>query len=112
MFSAFSLFFSEIRKLIVPPHMAYGEKGHPPVIPGDATLTFVIECLQITKRPWAVLSSGTRQFAMLLGAIVVVGLLVYEVVKKARAEEDEGKKKKKEKKEMKDNRKKNTKKGK
>ena len=36
-----------IRKLTIPPDMAYGKNGSPPKIPPDATLNFDIELLEI-----------------------------------------------------------------
>jgi FKBP-type peptidyl-prolyl cis-trans isomerase FkpA len=34
-------------RLVCPSDIAYGDKGHPPVIPGGATLIFEIELLEI-----------------------------------------------------------------
>ncbi len=41
------------RQIVVPPELAYGAEGKPPLIPPDAELVFDVEVMEITPAPGA-----------------------------------------------------------
>ncbi|KAL2091085.1 hypothetical protein ACEWY4_013348 [Coilia grayii] len=68
-------------KATIPPHLAYGKRGYPPTIPGDAALVFEVEVVSLSKQTtWQRLVNDV--FPMLCLALVptllgLVGLYLY-----------------------------------
>ncbi|KAK3095503.1 hypothetical protein FSP39_015444 [Pinctada imbricata] len=42
----------EKRKIVIPPHLAFGAKGVPGVVPENAYITFVVELTEIVPKGW------------------------------------------------------------
>lgn len=85
-------------KATIPPHLAYGKRGYPPTIPGDAALVFEVEVVSLSKQtPLQKLVNDV--FPMVCLALVptllgLVGLYLYNKASVQKA----GKKKAKDKK--------------
>ncbi|XP_041834117.1 peptidyl-prolyl cis-trans isomerase FKBP11 [Melanotaenia boesemani] len=80
-------------KATIPSHLAYGKKGYPPTIPGDAALEFEVEVISLSQQtPWQKMVNDV--FPLLCLALVptllaLVGLYLY---KKANAQKPSKKK--------------------
>ncbi|XP_041946701.1 peptidyl-prolyl cis-trans isomerase FKBP11 [Alosa sapidissima] len=80
-------------KATIPPHMAYGKRGYPPTIPGDAALVFEVEVVSLSKQtPWQKLVNDV--FPMLCLALVptLLGLVGLYLYNKANAQKGSKKK--------------------
>ncbi|XP_034022564.1 peptidyl-prolyl cis-trans isomerase FKBP11 [Thalassophryne amazonica] len=79
-------------KATIPPHLAYGKKGFPPTVPGDATLEFEVEVISVTQQtPWQKMVNDVFPLLCLVlvpTLLCLVGLYLY---KKANAQKSKKK---------------------
>ncbi|XP_032807615.2 peptidyl-prolyl cis-trans isomerase FKBP11-like [Petromyzon marinus] len=89
----------EKRKLVIPPHLAYGKRGAPPSIPADAVLTFETELVSLRqKETWERALETALPFVYVGLVPGLLCLLAYYLYRKASAPRASRKKAKEERK--------------
>lgn len=58
----------EHRKLVIPPDLAFGSTGVPPLVPEDSTLIFYVELIDIERRSelWHEVQDGGGEMIIVL----------------------------------------------
>ncbi|XP_063808785.1 peptidyl-prolyl cis-trans isomerase FKBP11 [Pseudophryne corroboree] len=75
----------EKRKVIIPPHMAYGKRGFPPSIPGDAVLQFETEVISLSKpSQWQTLVNDVLPMLAIALVPTLLGLIGYHLYSKTK----------------------------
>ncbi|KAG7238273.1 hypothetical protein INR49_030984 [Caranx melampygus] len=80
-------------KATIPSHLAYGKKGYPPTIPGDAALEFEVEVISLTQQtPWQKMVNDVFPLVCLALVPTLLGLVGLYLYKKANAQKPSKKK--------------------
>ncbi|KAM9409324.1 peptidyl-prolyl cis-trans isomerase FKBP11 [Pholidichthys leucotaenia] len=80
-------------KVTIPPHLAYGKKGYPPTIPGDAPLEFEVEVISLSQQtPWQKMVNDVFHLMCLALVPTLLGLVGLYLYKKANAQKQNKKK--------------------
>ncbi|XP_008318206.2 peptidyl-prolyl cis-trans isomerase FKBP11, partial [Cynoglossus semilaevis] len=80
-------------KATIPSHLAYGKKGYPPTIPGDAPLQFEVEVISLTQQtPWQKMVNDVFPLVCLALVPTLLGMVGLYLYKKANADKPSKKK--------------------
>ncbi|XP_061544003.1 peptidyl-prolyl cis-trans isomerase FKBP11 [Phycodurus eques] len=72
-------------KATIPSYLAYGKKGYPPTIPGDASLEFEVEVISLTQQtPWQKMVNDVFPLMCLVLVPTLLGLVGLYLYNKAK----------------------------